>query len=300
LDRWLAVRAFIRVVETGSLSAAARSLKVGQPAVSKAVAALERHLGSQLLLRSTRRTVVTEAGSRYYEVAKPAFDSLEEAEQITRGNASGIVGVLRVAAPVTFGRLHVVPALGPFLDANPRLQLEFVLDDRSVDVVEERIDVALRVGAIRQASLIARRLSTAPRLVVASPAYLARRGTPSTPGDLLAHDVVIYTQRDGGNEWTFRSGTANTSVRIPERLSMTAAEGVRAAVLAGLGLTIASRWMFGPELASGAVLAVLTEYQLDPIDLWAVLPSRRAPARARAFIDFVQRTHVRASEPARE
>jgi DNA-binding transcriptional LysR family regulator len=294
MDRWLALRAFIRVVETGSLSAAARSLKVGQPAVSKAIAALERHLGSQLLLRTTRRTVVTEAGSRYYELAKPAFDSLEEAEQIARSNASGIVGVLRVAAPVTFGRLHIVPAMGPFLDANPRLQIELVLDDRTVDVVAERIDVALRMGAIRQASLIARRLSTAPRVVVASPAYLARRGAPTSPGDLLAHDVVVYAQRDGGgNEWKFRSGTGSTSIRVPERFSVTAAEGVRAAVLAGWGLTIASRWMFGPELESGAVLALLTEYQLEPIDLWAVLPSRRAPSRARAFIEFVQKTLAR-------
>jgi DNA-binding transcriptional LysR family regulator len=289
MDRWLAVRAFIRVVESGSLSGAARSLGVGQPAVSKVVAALERHLGCQLLLRTTRRTVVTDAGSRYYDLVKPAFDSLEEAEEMARGSAASITGLLRVAAPVTFGRLHVVPALGTFLEPHPHMKMEFVLDDRTIDVVEEGIDVALRLGPIRQGSLIARRLASAPRLVVASPAYIARRGLPATPGDLLRHDVVVYSQAGGGYDWVFRSSTGNTSVRVADRLSVTAAEGVRAAVLAGLGLCIASRWMFGPELESGAVLPVLTDHQLEPIDLWAVLPSRRTSVRVRMFLDFIQR-----------
>jgi DNA-binding transcriptional LysR family regulator len=168
--------------------------------------------------------------------------------------------------------------------------MEFVLDDRTIDVVEERIDVALRLGSIRQGSLIARRLASAPRLVVASPAYLARRGQPATPGDLLGHDVVVYSQAGGGRDWVFRSSAGNTSVRVADRLSVTAAEGVRAAVLAGFGLCIASRWMFGPELESGAVLPVLTDHQLDPIDLWAVLPSRRTSVLVRMFLDFIQRT----------
>jgi DNA-binding transcriptional LysR family regulator len=243
----------------------------------------------QLLHRTTRRLVVTDAGSRYYELAKPAFESLDEAEQIVRGQATGIAGRLRVAAPVTFGRLHVVPALGSFLDAHPKMQLDFMLDDRPIDIVEQQVDVSLQLGTLRQSSFVVRRVASAPRLVLASPAYLARRGTPLTPGDLLGHEVVVYTQPGGGPKWIFRHGSGNTSVQVSERLSISGAEGVRAAVLAGLGLTIASRWMFAPELASGEVLRVLGQYELDAMDLWAVLPNRRAPARARLFLDFIQR-----------
>jgi len=290
MDQWTALRTFTQVVESGSLSAAARLLKVGQPAVSRTIATLERHLGSQLLLRTTRRVVVTDAGSRYYESIKPAVEAIEEAEQTLRSTTAGIAGLLRVAAPVTFGRLLVVPSLGPFLDAHPRLRLELVLDDRPVDVLQERIDVALRVGTLHESRLVARRLAVARRIVVGSPGYLTRRGIPTTPAELHGHDIVTYGKADSEQEWQFRSGTGSTAVRVPSRLHISAAEGVRAAVLAGLGLAVASHWMFGPELQSGEVLPVLAGYDLDPVELWAVLPGRRAPARARAFLEFFQRS----------
>ena len=297
MDQWIAVKTFIRVVESGSLSGAARLLKVGQPAVSRTIAALERHLGSQLLLRTTRRVVVTDAGARYYETIKSAVDAIEEAEQTLRGSTTGIAGLLRVAAPVTFGRLLVVPSLGPFLDAHPRLRLELVLDDRPVDIVQERIDVALRVGTLRESRLVAKRLAVAPRVVVGAPAYLARRGTPITPADLHAHDIVTFGRSDVEQEWQFRHGTSSIAVRVPSRLQISAAEGVRAAVLSGLGLAVTSRWMFAPELQSGSVLPVLAGYDLDPVELWAVWPSRRAPARVKAFLEFVQRSLDQSSPP---
>jgi DNA-binding transcriptional LysR family regulator len=290
MDQWTALRTFAQVVESGSLSAAARLLKVGQPAVSRTIATLERHLGSPLLLRTTRRVVVTEAGSRYYESIKPALEAIEEAEQALRSATAGIAGLLRVAAPVTFGRLHVVPHLGPFLDMHPRLRLELVLDDRPVDVIQERIDVALRVGKLRESRLVARRLAIARRVVVGSPGYLTRRGIPLTPADLHAHDIVTYGQTDSEQEWLFRSGTGTTAVRVPSRLHISAAEGVRAAVLSDLGLSVASHWMFRPELQSGKVMPVLAGYTLDPVELWAVLPNRRTSARTRAFLEFVQRS----------
>jgi DNA-binding transcriptional LysR family regulator len=287
------MQALVRVVETGSVSGAARSLRVGQPTISKALSALERDLGVQLLVRTTRKVMATEAGLRYYEHARSAIEAAEEAEGSARGTAVGVHGRLRLAAPVTFGRLIVVPALGQFLQAHPRLQLECMLDDRAVDIVNEGIDLALRTGPQPSSTLIARRLASAARYVVGAPSYLARRGRPKHPSDLLRHDIILYdqrgtVQRHGVTDWRFKSHTGETSVRVADRLIMTAAEGVRAAVLAGLGLAIGSSWMFGAELASGAVLPVLDEYQLAPLDLWAILPSRRVPARTRALLDHLQ------------
>jgi len=286
MDRHQAMETFVRVVETGSFSAAARVLRVGQPAVSKAVAGLEERLGVRLLVRTTRRLQPTDAGQAFYERAVRALAETEEAEAAARGLGRGFEGRLRVCAPVTFARLHIAPRLGEFLGAYPNLSLEVVMDDRNIDLVSENIDVALRLGQLADSSLSARRLATARRHVVASADYLARRGAPETPMDLLNHDAIVYAQA-GGEEWRFRKGAQEASVRIASRLAFSAAEGVREAVKAGLGLAIASRWMMEPELASGAVVPVLEDWLLPDVDLWAVFPAGRMPsARARAFAEW--------------
>lgn len=287
MDRHQSMATFVRVVETGSFSAAARLLRVGQPAVSKTVAALEERLGVRLLVRSTRRLHPTDAGQAYYERALRALAEADEAEVAARGLGRGLEGRLRVCAPVTFARLHLAPKLGTFLATYPKLALDLVMDDRSVDLLSENIDVALRLGALADSSLSARKIGASPRVVVASLDYLAIHGAPKRPGDLLHHDAIVYSQSVGGEEWRFRKGTAETSVRIRSRLSVSAAEGVREAVLAGLGLAIVSRWMMAPELDSGAVVPVLEDWTLPAIDLWAVFPAGRLPsARARAFVDW--------------
>ena len=280
---------FVRVVETGSFSAAARDLNIGQPAISKTIAGLEERLGVRLLVRSTRRLSPTEAGIAFYERALRAIAEANEAEAAAQGAGTGLEGRLRICAPVTFARLHLVPKLGAFLDAHPKLRLELVMDDRAIDLVAENIDAALRMGALTDSALVARKLTQGERLVVASPAYLARRGVPITPADLLEHDAIVYGQTSGGEEWGFRRGTSETSVHIQTRLTISAAEGVRAAVIAGQGFSISSRWMFAPELETGEVVTVLDEWTLPSIDLWVIYPSGRLTStKARTFVKWFE------------
>jgi DNA-binding transcriptional LysR family regulator len=290
MSRLREMEMLVRVVETGSFSAAARDLKIGQPAISKAIAGLEERLGVRLLVRSTRQLSPTEAGIAFYERALRAIAEANEAEAAAQGAGAGLEGRLRISAPVTFARLHLVPRLGAFLDSHPKLRLEVVMDDRTVDLVAENIDAALRMGALTDSALVARKLTQGERLVVASPAYLAQRGVPNTPADLLEHDGIIYGQSPGGEEWNFRRGTSETSVRIQTRLTLSAAEGVRAAVIAGQGFSISSRWMFAPELESGEVVPILEEWSLPSMDLWVIYPSGRLKStKAQAFVEWFEK-----------
>ena len=289
MDRVRDMQIFVRVVETGSFSAAARDLDLGQPAVSKTIAALEERLGARLLVRSTRQLSATDAGMAFYERAARAIAEVNEAEAAAQGVGAGLEGRLRIASPVTFGRLHVVPQLGAFLDAHPKVRLELVMDDRMVDLVAENIDAALRLGTLTDSALQARKLAQADRVAVASPAYLARKGVPSTPADLLEHHGIIYGQNAGGQAWVFRHGTSEISIRLQTRLTFSAAEGVREAVLAGQGFAIASRWLFAPELATGEVIPVLQDWGLPPMELWVIYPSGRlTSSKARAFIEWFE------------
>lgn len=289
MDRLSAMQAFVRVVETGSFSAAARLLKVGQPAISKAVAQLETRLGVRLLMRSSHRLAPTEAGHSFFERARRSIEQADEAELVARGIGAGFTGRLRVSAGVTFARLYVVPRLAKFLAAHPGVTLDIVLDDRPVDLLEEGIDVALRIGMLTNSSaLSACKIASSPRYVVGTAAYFAKAGAPKSPAELANHEAIIYT-RYGADAWTFRRGTTEVTVRAPGQISVSAAEGVRAAVLSDMGIAVVSAWMFGPELTSGAVRRVLTDWKLPSIDLWAVYPTGRMPtAKARAFAVFVK------------
>jgi DNA-binding transcriptional LysR family regulator len=279
----------VSVVESGSFSAAARLLGIGQPAVSKTIAQLEERLGVRLLLRSTRGLTPTEAGQAYYEHAKRAIDQANEADFAAKGAASRLSGRLRVSAAVTFARLHIVPQLPLFLDANPELNIDIILDDGNVDLLERGIDVALRMGALNDSTMTARKIGTSLRRVVGTPAYFAKAGQPNTPADLSSHQAVIYEQGGGGSAWSFTRDATETSVVVSGRVRVTAAEGVRAAVLAHVGLAVTSEWMVAPELASGEVISVLNDWSLPGVDLWALFPTgRMASAKARAFVAFVE------------
>ncbi|MVT67881.1 LysR family transcriptional regulator [Bradyrhizobium pachyrhizi] len=289
MDRLAAMETFVRVVETGSFSGAARQLRVGQPAVSKSVAQLEEFLGVKLLIRSTHGLTPTEAGLGYLERARRALEEAAEAELAARGAGAGLKGRLRVCAAVTFARIHLIPMLPRFLAQHPELDLEVVLDDRQIDLVQEGIDVALRMGKMTDSTLTVRRIARCQRFVLGTPAYFDRAGTPSTPSELSRHQAVVYLRE--GSVWSFQRDSTELAVTVRSRLRVTAAEGVRAAVLADAGLTIASEWMFTPELKSGAVRAVLPEWNLPALDLWAVLPTgRAATAKARAFVSFFERS----------
>jgi DNA-binding transcriptional LysR family regulator len=286
MDRLQAMTAFVRVIETGSFSGAARQLGVGQPAVSKTIAQLEEQLQVRLLVRTTHALTATDAGLRFYERARHAIREVDEAELEARGAGAGLTGRLRVCAATTFARLTIVPRLPEFMARHSSLDIDFILDDRVIDLVSEGIDVALRLGSLADSTAVARKIATGHRSVVATPAYLARAGTPKEPADLARHHAVAYSQL--GDNWTFRQGDAEVSVAVRGRLRVSAAEGLRAAVLADMGLAVASDWMFAPELASGAVRRVLPDWTLPPLDLWAIFPTGRlASAKARAFADFV-------------
>lgn len=287
MDRYQAMATFVRVVETGSFSAAARQLNVGQPAVSKTIMQLENRLQVRLLIRSTHGLAPTEAGHRFFERAKAAITEADEAELAARGAGAGLAGCLRVSAATTFARLHIVPLLPRFLAEHPQLDTDVILDDRVIDLVSEGIDLSLRMGDLADSSAVARKLATGRRSVLATPTYLARAGEPKTAADLAEHEAVIYSQT--ASVWSFTRDGAEMSVAVRGRVRMSAAEGLRAAVLADMGLTIASDWMFAQELETGAVRRVLTDWALPPIDLWAVFPSgRMVSAKARAFAAFVE------------
>src|ERR1700738_5138871 len=289
MDRLAALEIFVRVVDTGSFSAVARRQRIGQPAVSKALVHLEECLVVSLLMRSTRSVVPTEAGRIFYEHAKRTIEEADEAVVAARGSASGLSGKLRVSTSVFFGQLHVIPQLSAFLAEHPDLDVELVLDDRVVDLVNEGIDVALRIGTMPDSNMTARRIAEGRRVVVATPAYLQRHGTPKSPGELISHQAVIYTGGGGGESLTFRKATAEVSVVLQGRLKVTAAEGLREAVNCDMGLGVCSEWAFSPELRSGKLVAILQDWALPPTNLSAVYPTGHlASTKARAFASFVE------------
>lgn len=295
MDRLAAMEIFVSVAEAGSFSAAAKRMNVGQPAISKSVAQLEERLGARLILRSTRGLTMTDAGQRFYEHAKQAIRQADEAEQVVRHASDSVFGRLRVSAAVTFSCLHVLPTLDAFMRRHPNLELDLKLDDRNIDLLEEGLDVALRMGSLADSAMTARRIGRNPRLVVGTPGYFARAGVPATPADLSEHQAIVYSQRGGGESWTFSRNGEEVDVTVSGRVRVSAAEGMRTAVLSGMGLAVASRWMFSPELASGKVEAVLTDWTLPALDLWAVFPSGRlVTAKARAFVEFVEEVLARA------
>ncbi|KII38118.1 transcriptional regulator [Pseudomonas fluorescens] len=288
MDRLAAMETFVYVVETGSFSAAARRLNIGQPAVSKAIAQLEARLAVRLLLRSTRGLTPTEAGLAFFERAKRAIEESDEADNAARGAASGLSGNLRICAAVTFGRLHIVPQLGPFLDQNPELNIDLMLDDRNINLVEEGVDLALRLGALSDSGLTARKIAECRRVVLGTPAYFAKHGEPTCPADLSEHQAIIYSLGGSANG-PFKKADEEQPVIINGRIRVSAAEGLRAAVLTDQGLALASEWMFASELANGTVREAMRDWTLPNQDLWAVFPTgRMASAKARAFVEYVQ------------
>jgi len=288
---------FVRVYETGSFSAAAKLLGVGQPAVSKAVAQLEEQLKTKLLLRSTRRLTATEAGQNFYENAVRTIEQADLALQSVRTEGKALTGRLRVSGTVTFMRLHVIPRLPAFIADHPQLEIDFLLEDRNVNLIEEGVDIALRMGRLANSGLTARRIGQSRRIVVGAPSYFALRGEPKTPTDLMEHSTIVYSQGEGGELMTFMSGLKTREVALRPKLRVSAVEGVRAAVLAGIGVAVTTEWVFTPELEDGSIVEILKDWRLPPLDLWAVLPGgRRLSPKAQAFLTFVEE-QLRATLP---
>jgi DNA-binding transcriptional LysR family regulator len=291
MDRLAVMATFVRVMETGSFTAAARLQNMSQPSVSKSVAQLEEALGVRLLMRSTRGLAPTEAGRNFCERARQVIEQAEEAVQVARGAGAGLQGRLRVSVGTTLAKLYLMPLLPVFLAKHPDLSIDLVLEDRAIDLIEEGIDIGLCLSPLRDSSLTARKVGSSKRMVLGAPAYFEGAGVPMTPDQLGGHTAVVYTQDgDGSETWNFRQGQIHMSVSVSGRLRVNAGEGLRAAVLGGMGVAIASQWMFASELARGTVCAVLTDWTLPQSDLWAVFPTGRMPnAKTRAFAKFAER-----------
>jgi DNA-binding transcriptional LysR family regulator len=291
MDRLGSMAQFVRVVEAGSFSAAARILGQGQPAVSKAIAQLETRLGVRLVTRTTRALSLTDAGRVFYDRAKAVLDAAEEAEAAAKGANAALSGRLRVCAPVTFARLHIIPALPAFLAAHPGLDLDLVLDDRRIDLVEEGIDIAIRAGALADSSLVATHIAEGQRQVIGSRAFWDAQRDVREPSDLATLPFIAYGDAPSGLDWIFAKDGKTELVRLSPRIRVSALEGVREAVFAGLGFAIVSEWSARDAIANQMVQTRLSSYRLPAVDLWAIYPSGRQPAmRARIFAEHVRNT----------
>jgi DNA-binding transcriptional LysR family regulator len=284
-----AMRSFVRVYESGSFSVAAAHLGLGQPAVSKSIAQLEDRLATRLFLRSTRGLKPTDAAQTFYEHALRTLDEADLAVKAVRGEPAALTGRLRVSGTITFVRRHIIPQLPAFMAAHPGLEIDLLLDDGNVGLIEEGAEVALRMGKLPSSNLVARRIGQCRRVVVATPDYFARRGTPRQPEDLAGHPAIVFSRGEGGEQVGFVKDGVTREVVLKPALRISALEGVRSAVIAGLGLAVASEWIFTDELDGGQVCEALTDWELPRLDLWAVLPGgRQAGPKARAFIAFVE------------
>ncbi|MEX0959583.1 MAG: LysR family transcriptional regulator [Burkholderiales bacterium] len=289
MDRLTAMELFVRVVETGSFSAVAREMDMTQPTVSKQLAALELRLKTRLLNRSTRQLSLTEAGTSYYEACKRILDSVHEAEGNVGRLQGQLAGQLRINTSIALGQMYVAPLALKFQELHPDLEIDLALADRFVDVVEEGIDVAIRVGRLNDSSLVARRIGKARRLTVATPAYLKQRGMPKVPQDLAEHNCILYAYLSTGNEWMFQGPEGEIRVKVSGNFRANNGDAIRLAVLADRGIAVMPEWIVAGEIAAGRLKTILPNFEPTPMDISAVYPSaRHVSTKLRAFIDFLQ------------
>lgn len=286
-DRLSALRLFTRVARTGSFSRAGREFGLSQPSASRIVAALEREVGAALLARTTRAVTLTEAGADYLARIEPLLAELEEADHAARGTGE-LRGLLRIGLSSSFAVRAVIPRLPAFMAAHPALRIDLLMNDQYQDLLGEGVDVALRFGSLPDSSAVARRIGTVQRLLVASPSYLAKAGTPQTPADLSNHAIIVGPVGIEAEAWSFRKDGETVTARVEGRLTITANEGAIAAAAAGLGIALTGRWGCLAELNNGALVQVLKEWQMDTADIHALFPAgRAAKPSARAFTDYL-------------
>jgi DNA-binding transcriptional LysR family regulator len=284
-----AIKLFVRVARSGSFSKVAREVGIAQSSVSRIVAELEKDLGAALLSRTTRAVVLNEAGRTYLCRVEQILAALDEAGQTARGTGE-LRGILRVGTPFSLGLREIVPGLPLFLDANPALRLDVVMDDQRRDLVREGVDVALRIGKLAESTATSRRLATVQRVLVAAPAYLERSGAPATPADLARHPVIVGPAGDTPEAWTFSRQGRKTTVRVHSRLSVNNNEAAVAAAVAGLGILSTGSLGSRRELNASLLVRVLTDWTMGGAELNAVFPAGRASKlAARAFVDFLLR-----------
>lgn len=289
MDRLEGMELFLRVIDRGSLSAAGRELGLSPAAVSNHIRALEDWVGARLLNRTTRALTLTEAGQAFRARCELILSEVGEAQTEASMLQGSPRGVLRVSAPVAFGARWLGAPLATYLNQYPAMELDVVLSDRKVDLIEEGFDVAIRIGNLDDSGLVARRLAPSRLSLCASPGYIEQEGEPTHPDDLVNHHCLEYSLRTSLGRWTFTGPNGNeVSVRISGRLRATNGEVLRAAAVAGLGVTLAPTFLVRDDLQSGRLARLLPEYEPKPTAIYALQPpGRRPPAKVRSFIDFL-------------
>lgn len=287
MDRLAAMSAFVAVVEAGSFSGAGRRLRMPVPTVSRKVSELEAQLAARLLTRSTRKLALTEAGAAYLAACKRILEDVTAAERGASGEYQAPRGELAVTAPIVFGRLHVVPIVAEFLQLYPAVNVQLTLVDRSLHLLDEHLDLAVRVGELPDSALVATRVGLLRKVVCASPDYLAKHGTPRTPQELANHDCVNFSALTGPEGWSFGTGRGEELIRIRARLVVNTAEAALDAAVAGVGLTRVLSYQAAAALKAGALFIVLKKYEPAPLPVSLVYTRQPLlPAKLRAFLDF--------------
>jgi DNA-binding transcriptional LysR family regulator len=287
MDRFDCIQSFVRVVETGSFSAVARELNTTQPTVSKQIAALEEHLDTQLLARSTRKLQLTEAGARFFEHCQGVLEAMATAESSV-GQRQQPVGTLRVNCPVAFGQHQIMPYVKGFLARYPTVKLDLNFSDRFVDLVEDGADLAIRIGQVNHPMLITQQIGLTRRVTVAASDYFSDRPEPQSPQELVNHNCIVFTRLATGNEWHFQHPGGTTQVVVNGNLQVDNSTAIREAVLSGLGIAVCPVWLFGDLLASESLRVILKAYQPIPLPIHAIYRRGRfVSAKVRCFIDYL-------------
>ncbi|PTS81534.1 LysR family transcriptional regulator [Sphingomonas sp. HMWF008] len=288
MDRFEAIRTLLAAIDGGSLSAAARSLSTPLPTVSRRVSDLEAQLGTQLVIRTSRKLILTEAGAAYVAAMRRVVEQVAEAERAAAGEYRAPRGELIVTAPILFGGLHVAPIVHHFLAAYPEVSVRLVLSDANVDLVENHVDVALRIGTLPDSTLIAQRVGAVRWVVCASPDYLARRGEPTTPAALTEHDCIAFEGLQTYRLWPFGTGARAQTVAIRPRFSVNTADAIVAAAVAGLGVARVMSYQASRAVAERQLIALLRDDDSDPRPVHLLhAPHPLLPLKLRAFLDFV-------------
>jgi DNA-binding transcriptional LysR family regulator len=282
---------FTRVVDSGSFSAAGRQLGLSPSAVSKLISRLEDRLGARLLQRTTRQLSLTEQGRNYYRRAKQILADIDEAEAEVSAAQTTPSGTLRVNGSVAFTKYQVVPRLPAFLQAHPDLHIELELTDRPIDLLQEEVDVAIRLADPQDSSLIVRRLATNRRMVVAAPSYIEKFGAPETPQDLIKHNCLRISAQSSLNDWDFSTPEGHNTVHVQGNFEVNDGDSLHQAVLAGIGIARLATYLVGPDIHSGKLIPLLADFTHDRASIYVAYPHRRhLSPKVRAFVDFLVAT----------
>ena len=277
----------VTAVEAGSFSAASRKLGMPLPTVSRKVAELEAHIGTRLVKRTSRRLALTDAGRSYIEACRKILEDIEEAERLAAGEYRAPRGELRITAPIVFGRVHVLPVVTEFLKEYPEIDVQLRLADWIVNLIEEHIDVAVRIGELADSALVARKVGATRPVVCGSPGYFTRKGLPQEPADLADHDCINFEGLSSRQAWSFQDPNGTLAVSIHSRLSVNTAEAAIDAAVAGAGMTRVLSYQIIEELRAGALRTVLQDFEpaAMPVNL-VYAGGRLLPQKLRAFLDF--------------